>query len=148
MVEQCDVRRVRLCIVHIKDMMAATGVLLTLLLACSMWLVDAGNFTVTDEAWFKVSAADLNGPGKNYTGQFVIALFGETVPMTVMNFVAITRGYERPGQVRRTLTRQPNPIATIACTVCAVITFRCNQYRYLNECTHTRLNSGIGCNGK
>jgi len=62
-------------------------------------LGDAGLYTVTDEAWFKVVVVDLNGPGKNYTGRFEIALFGETVPMTVMNFVAITRGYERQNQV-------------------------------------------------
>jgi len=73
---------------------------LMLILACSMSMSDAGLYTVTDEAWFKVVVLDLNGPGKNFTGRFEIALFGETVPMTVMNFVAITRGYERPNQVR------------------------------------------------
>jgi len=75
-------------------------VVMTLLLACSASLVHAGNFTVTDEAWFNVVVEDLLGPGKNYSGRFVVALFGETVPMTVMNFVAITRGYERVSQVR------------------------------------------------
>jgi len=70
------------------------------MLACWMSSVDAGNFTVTDEAWFNVVIEDLNGPGKNYSGKFVVALFGETVPMTVMNFVALTRGYERINQVR------------------------------------------------
>ena len=71
------------------------------LACCSMSLmVDAGNFTVTDEAWFNVVVENLHGPGRNFTGKFVVALFGETVPMTVMNFVAITRGYERVNQVR------------------------------------------------
>ena len=59
----------------------------------------AGNFTVTDEAWFDVEVKDMDGPGEDYRGRFVIALFGETAPMTVMNFVAITRGYKR-GKVR------------------------------------------------
>jgi len=79
---------------------------LVVVLTCSVCLVDAGNFTVTDEAWFKVVIENLNGPGKNFTGMFVVALFGETVPMTVMNFVAITRGYERVNQVRPTDTAQ------------------------------------------
>jgi len=77
---------------------------LVVMLACSVCLVDAGNFTVTDEAWFKVVIENINGPGKNFSGMFVVALFGETVPMTVMNFVAITRGYERVNQVRPTDT--------------------------------------------
>ena len=77
--------------------MIAGVVLMTL--ACWTSLCDAGNFTVTDEAWFHVVVADLLGPGRNYSGKFVVALFGETVPMTVMNFVAITRGYERVNQV-------------------------------------------------
>jgi len=73
--------------------------ILVAVLACSVSLSDAGNFTVTDEAWFNVVIVNGNGPGKNFTGQFTIALFGETAPMTVMNFVAITRGYERPNMV-------------------------------------------------
>ena len=73
--------------------------LLATILACTASLIDADKYTVTDEAWFKVSVKDLDGPGKDYTGKFVIALFGDTVPMTVMNFVAIARGYERVNQV-------------------------------------------------
>ena len=74
--------------------------ILTLILACWMSLSEAGQYTVTDEAWFKVVVVDLTGPGRNYSGKFEIALFGETVPMTAMNFAAITRGYERQNQVR------------------------------------------------
>ena len=55
----------------------------------------AGNYTITDEAWFEVEVKDMDGPGQDYRGRFVIALFGETAPMTVMNFAAITRGYKR-----------------------------------------------------
>lgn len=54
-----------------------------------------GNFTVTEEAWFEVEVKDLDGPGEDYRGRFTIALFGETAPMTVMNFAAITKGYKR-----------------------------------------------------
>lgn len=68
------------------------------MLACTVTSTEAGNYTVTDEAWFSVSVEHPDTPTKNFTGRFVIALFGETVPMTVMNFVAIARGYERPNQ--------------------------------------------------
>ena len=34
-------------------------------------------------------------PGEDYRGRFVVALFGEVAPMTVMNYVALTRGYKR-----------------------------------------------------
>lgn len=54
-----------------------------------------GDFTVTDEAWFDVQVDDMDGPGQHYTGRFTVALFGDVAPMTVMNFVAITRGYSR-----------------------------------------------------
>ena len=52
---------------------------------------------VTEEAWFEVKVMNE----KNETawqGRFTIAVFGDVAPMTVMNFVAITRGYKR-GQV-------------------------------------------------
>lgn len=55
----------------------------------------AGDFTVTDEAWFDFEVADLVAKGQPYVGRITIALFGEAAPMTVMNFLAITRGYDR-----------------------------------------------------
>jgi len=64
----------------------------------SFTLAQCGNFTVTDEAWFDVEVKDLDGPGEDYRGRFTIALFGETAPMTVMNFAAITKGYKRGNQ--------------------------------------------------
>jgi len=54
-----------------------------------------GNFTITDEVWFEVEVKDFDGPGEDYKGRFVIGLFGETAPMTTMNFAAIARGYKR-----------------------------------------------------
>ena len=68
---------------------------LSIFLCAVIASVSAGNFTVTDEAWFDVEVKDMDGPGEDYRGRFVIALFGETAPMTVMNFVAIARGYKR-----------------------------------------------------
>ena len=56
-----------------------------------------GNYTVTDEAWFEVVVEDMDGDGQDYRGRFTVALFGESAPMTVMNFAAITRGYSRGG---------------------------------------------------
>lgn len=69
---------------------------LLLLLPC----VFAGEYTVTDEAWFEVEVQDIDGPGTSYSGRFVIALFGETVPMTVLNFVSIARGYQRGDETK------------------------------------------------
>ena len=61
-----------------------------------------GNYTVTDEAWFEVEIKDFEGSGLHYKGIFTIALFGESAPMTVMNFAAIVRGYKR-GKVSQCL---------------------------------------------
>lgn len=55
--------------------------------------VNAGKYTVTDEVWFEVEVKDLDGPGQDYRGRFTVAVFGETAPMTTMNFVALARGY-------------------------------------------------------
>jgi cyclophilin family peptidyl-prolyl cis-trans isomerase len=64
---------------------------LLLVLPCVL----AGEYTVTQEAWFEVEVADIDGPGTSYSGRFVIALFGETAPMTVLNFASIAQGYQR-----------------------------------------------------
>lgn len=54
-----------------------------------------GEYTVTEEAWFEVEVKDMDGPGQDYTGRFTLALFGDTAPMTVLNFASITKGYKR-----------------------------------------------------
>ena len=69
--------------------------LLLLVVTSLLSLAYAGKYTVTDEAWFEVEVKDLDGPGEDYHGRFTIALMGETAPMTVMNFAAITRGYKK-----------------------------------------------------
>jgi cyclophilin family peptidyl-prolyl cis-trans isomerase len=76
-------------------MASSSSTLTALLLAAFAALASAGNYTVTDEAWFEVEIKDMDGPGQDYRGRFVVALFGETAPMTCMNFAAITRGYKR-----------------------------------------------------
>lgn len=68
---------------------------LTLVASSMFSLCLAENYTVTDEAWFDIQIADHDSPGEDFHGRFVIALFGITAPMTVMNFAAITRGYKR-----------------------------------------------------
>jgi len=54
-----------------------------------------GNYTVTDEVWFEFEVRDMDGPGEDYRGRITIALFGETCPMTAMNFAAIAKGFKR-----------------------------------------------------
>jgi len=55
----------------------------------------AGNYTVTEEAWFEVEVRNMDGPGQDYRGHFTVALFGEAAPMTVLNFASIAKGYKR-----------------------------------------------------
>lgn len=66
----------------------------------SVALVTCGTYTVTDEAWFEVTVKDHQNPENDYQGRFTVALFGETAPMTVMNFVALVKGYKKRNKVR------------------------------------------------
>ncbi|KAL5005088.1 hypothetical protein ScPMuIL_018544 [Solemya velum] len=56
------------------------------------------NHTVTEEVWFDIKIKDFDGPGDDYTGRMVIALFGETCPFTTMNFAAIAKGFRRKSE--------------------------------------------------
>jgi len=67
--------------------------LVSLLAALAIGYCD--KYTVTEEAWFEVEVKDMDGPGQDYKGRFTIALFGDTAPMTVLNFASITKGYKR-----------------------------------------------------
>lgn len=69
------------------------GLIVTLV---TLWsVVSAGKYTVTDEVWFEATVKNIDGEGNDYTGKFTIALFGETAPMTVMNFVQLVKGYKK-----------------------------------------------------
>ncbi|ELU04597.1 hypothetical protein CAPTEDRAFT_47195, partial [Capitella teleta] len=46
---------------------------------------------VTEEVWFEIET--VQNTGETLKGRFTVALFGEIAPLTVMNFVAITKGY-------------------------------------------------------
>jgi len=56
---------------------------------------EAGNHTVTDEVWFDIEAKDVDGPGPKHIGRIVIGVFGETAPMTALNFVKLAQGFEK-----------------------------------------------------
>ncbi|CAH1797589.1 unnamed protein product [Owenia fusiformis] len=58
-------------------------------------LAYCGKYTVTEEAYFDVEVQDMDGPGEDYNGRFVVALFGDTAPMTTLNFKSIVEGYKR-----------------------------------------------------
>ena len=63
--------------------------------AAALACVFGNKYTVTEEAWFEVKVEDMDGPGQDFQGRFTIALFGDTAPMTVLNFVSITKGWSR-----------------------------------------------------
>jgi cyclophilin family peptidyl-prolyl cis-trans isomerase len=58
----------------------------------------SSNHTVTHEAWIEVEIRDLDGPGEDFRGKFTVALFGETVPMTVLNFASLVSGHKIKSQ--------------------------------------------------
>ena len=51
--------------------------------------------TVTEEAWFEVEIKNYEGKDQHYRGRFVVALFGDIAPLTVLNFISLVRGYRR-----------------------------------------------------
>lgn len=81
-----------------QSLISAASLLLCLSVGFSQGASDDSNHTVTEHAWFDIEIKNYDGPGEDYTGRFVIALFGDTVPMTVMNFAQLTKGYKRGNQ--------------------------------------------------
>lgn len=73
------------------------------------------DYTVTDEAWFDVEIKDHYGAGEDYRGRFVIALFGDSAPMTVLNFRHIVKGYKR-GNVSSNLHITNEIIFALSCS--------------------------------
>jgi len=53
------------------------------------------NLVVTDEVWFKIAIADFHDKNKPYVGKVTIGCFGELTPVTVLNFVSLTKGYRK-----------------------------------------------------
>jgi len=68
------------------------AVLFALLTAGSAYNPDP--LQVTDEVFFDVKVKDMDGPGQDYRGRFVIGVFGNAAPMTALNFVSIARGFK------------------------------------------------------
>lgn len=76
-------------------------------LVIQLTVVSCGKYTVTDEAWFDVFVEDFDGNGQSFRGRFTIALFGETAPMTVMNFAGLVKGITRRNKVKATYGHNP-----------------------------------------
>jgi len=53
------------------------------------------NFTVTTEVILDVETKNYNGNGDDLEGQIVIGLFGDTVPVSVLNFKNLCSGYKK-----------------------------------------------------
>ena len=56
--------------------------------------VYCAKYTVTDEVWFDVMVKDMDGPGKDFKGRFVIGVFADVAPMTSLNFVSLAKGHK------------------------------------------------------
>lgn len=70
--------------------------LLFLVVALSTFALGyCGNYTVTEEVWMDLEVKDFDDQGEDFRGRIVIGMFGDTCPMTVMNFQAIAKGYRR-----------------------------------------------------
>lgn len=54
------------------------------------------NFTVTTEVVLDVEVKNYNGQGDDLNGQVVIGLFGDTVPVSSLNFKTLCKGYKKP----------------------------------------------------
>jgi len=59
---------------------------------------DPDPLQVTDEIYFDVKVKDMDGPGEDYKGRFVIGVFANAAPMTSLNFVSLARGFTRAKQ--------------------------------------------------
>ncbi|XP_041365644.1 peptidyl-prolyl cis-trans isomerase slr1251-like [Gigantopelta aegis] len=61
------------------------------------------NHTVTDEVEMTFEIKNFDGQGEDYQGTITIGLFGETAPMTVLNFKGICQGFKRGGSREKKL---------------------------------------------
>lgn len=53
------------------------------------------NFTITTEVVLDVEVKNYNGNGDDIEGQVVIGLFGDTVPVSALNFKNLCAGYKK-----------------------------------------------------
>ncbi|XP_064653321.1 peptidyl-prolyl cis-trans isomerase B-like [Lineus longissimus] len=93
--------------------MQTTTIVTILLGVFAAAYAEQGNYTVTDEAWFDVEIKDLDGKGEDYRGRFVIAVFGETCPVTRLNFVSLVKGHTPVHPPKRKLSYKNTPIHRI-----------------------------------
>ncbi|KAK7116124.1 uncharacterized protein [Littorina saxatilis] len=56
------------------------------------------NFTVTYEATLEVEVKNYNGLGDDISGKVVIGMFGDTTPITALNFKTLCEGWTRNNQ--------------------------------------------------
>lgn len=54
------------------------------------------NFTVTAEVVLGLEVKNYNGQGEDLVGDVTIGVFGDTTPVSVLNFKALCEGFKRP----------------------------------------------------
>jgi len=54
------------------------------------------NFTVTSEVTFEIDVNDYDGNGRDMEGSVTVGLFGNTAPVSVLNFKTLCSGFKRP----------------------------------------------------
>jgi len=54
------------------------------------------NFTVTSEVVFEIDVNDYDGNGRDMEGSVTVGLFGNTAPVSVLNFKTLCSGFKRP----------------------------------------------------
>lgn len=68
-----------------------TAVLASVLVLCTC----DKNFTVTSEVTFDIEVKNWNGQGDDISDKLVIGLFGDTTPVTSLNFKTLCSGWTR-----------------------------------------------------
>jgi len=62
----------------------------------------SSNWTVTSEVVFEIDVNDYDGNGRDMEGSVTVGLFGNTAPVSVLNFKTLCSGFKRPkGPVKK-----------------------------------------------